>query len=108
MIKTMTLAAAARWAGVSPRMLGLMLTGRLIDSLSELEVDCTGLAPELVSSMPGRATGCDGERSGGHAERHSRRHSSPRQRTVLPSRGATEWGAVPPTQPVDGSGLMRR
>lgn len=61
MIKTMTLAAAARWAGVSPRMLGIMLTGRLIDSLSELEVDCTGLAPELVSLMPGRATGCDGD-----------------------------------------------
>lgn len=61
MLKTMTLAAAARWAGVSPRMLGIVLTGRLIDSLSELEVDCTGLAPELVSSMPGRATGCDGD-----------------------------------------------
>lgn len=61
MIKTMTLAAAARWAGVSPRMLGIVLTGRLIDSLSELEVDCTGLAPELVSSMPGRATGGDGD-----------------------------------------------
>lgn len=61
MIKTMTLAAAARWAGVSPRMLGIVLTGRLIDSLSELEVDCTGLAPELVSSMPGRATGRDGD-----------------------------------------------
>lgn len=61
MIQTMTLAAAARWAGVSPRMLGIVLTGRLIDSLSELEVDCTGLAPELVSSMPGRATGCDGD-----------------------------------------------
>lgn len=61
MIKTMTLAAAARWAGVSPRMPGIVLTGRLIDSLSELEVDCTGLAPELVSSMPGRATGCDGD-----------------------------------------------
>lgn len=73
MIKTMTLAAAARWAGVSPRMLGIMLTGRLIDSLSELEVDCTGLAPELVSSMPGRATGCDGNDES--AERRQRRGS---------------------------------
>lgn len=73
MIKTMTLAAAARWAGVSPRMLGIVLTGRLIDSLSELEVDCTGLAPELVSSMPGRATGCDGDDES--AERRQRRGS---------------------------------
>lgn len=69
----MTLAAAARWAGVSPRMLGIMLTGRLIDSLSELEVDCTGLAPELVNSMPGRATGCDGDDES--AERRQRRGS---------------------------------
>lgn len=73
MIKTMTLAAAARWAGVSPRMLGIVLTGRLIDSLSELEVDCTGLAPGLVSSMPGRATGCDGDDES--AERRQRRGS---------------------------------
>ena len=73
MLKTMTLAAAARWAGVSPRMLGIVLTGRLIDSLSELEVDCTGLAPELVSSMPGRATGCDGDDES--AERRQRRGS---------------------------------
>ena len=73
MLKTMTLAAAARWAGVSPRMLGIVLTGRLIDSLSELEVDCTGLAPELVSSMPGRSTGCDGDDES--AERRQRRGS---------------------------------
>lgn len=73
MLKTMTLAAAARWAGVSPRMPGIVLTGRLIDSLSELEVDCTGLAPELVSSMPGRATGCDGDDES--AERRQRRGS---------------------------------
>ena len=50
----MTIGAAARWAGVSPRMLGLMLTGRWIDPTSELDVDVTGLDLELVSSMPGK------------------------------------------------------
>lgn len=53
MMKTMTIGAAARWAGVSPRMLGLFLTGRLVDSLSEIDVDCDGLNPFLVASMPG-------------------------------------------------------
>ena len=49
----MTVGAAARWVGVSPRMLGFMLTGRLVDSLSEIDVDCDGLDPLLVASMPG-------------------------------------------------------
>lgn len=53
MIRTMTIGEAARWAGVSPRMLGLLLTGRLVDSLSEIDVDCDGLDPFLVASMPG-------------------------------------------------------
>ena len=50
----MTIGAAARWAGVSPRMLGLMLTGKLIDPTTELDVDVAGLDPEVVSSMPGK------------------------------------------------------
>lgn len=53
-LRTMTIGAAARWAGVSPRMLGLMLTGQWIDPTSELDVDVTGLDLELVSSMPGK------------------------------------------------------
>lgn len=57
MWKTMTIAQAARWAGVSPRMLGLMLTGRLVDSLSEIDVDIDGLPIELIRSMPGRLSG---------------------------------------------------
>lgn len=56
-MRTMTIAAAARWAGVSPRMLGLMLTGRMIDPNSEADVDCSGLSPELVATMPGREAG---------------------------------------------------
>ena len=65
MIKTMTLAAAARWAGVSPRMLGIMLTGRLIDSLSEIDLDTSGLSPELVATMPGREAGGSAVAAGG-------------------------------------------
>lgn len=53
----MTIGEAARWVGVSPRMLGLLLTGRLIDPLSEVDVDCSGLSPELVATMPGREAG---------------------------------------------------
>lgn len=56
-MKTMTIAHAARWAGVSPRMLGLMLTGRMTDSLSEIDVDVSGLPTELARSMPGRLSG---------------------------------------------------
>lgn len=56
-MKTMTIAQAARWVGVSPRMLGLMLTGRMVDSLSEIDVDVDGLEAELVSSMPGHLQG---------------------------------------------------
>ena len=56
-MRTMTIGEAARWAGVSPRMLGLMLAGRLIDPLSEVDVDCSGLSPELVATMPGREAG---------------------------------------------------
>lgn len=59
MLRTMTVGAAARWAGVSPRMLGLMLAGRLIDPTSELDVEVDGLPLEVVESMPGRpGVGC--------------------------------------------------
>ena len=50
-------------AGVSPRMLSLFLTGRVVDSLSEIDVDAEGLAPELVDSMPGQNTGMMGRSS---------------------------------------------
>lgn len=53
MLQTMTISEAARWAGVSPRMLGLMLTGLLIDPTSELDVETDGLPPEMVGSLPG-------------------------------------------------------
>lgn len=56
-MRTMTIGEAARWVGVSPRMLGLLLAGRLIDPLSEVDVDCSGLSPELVATMPGREAG---------------------------------------------------
>lgn len=56
-MRTMTIGAAARWAGVSPRMLSLFLTGRPVDPTSELDVDCSGLSPELVATMPGREAG---------------------------------------------------
>lgn len=59
MLRTMTVGDAARWAGVSPRMLGLMLAGRLIDPASELDVDVDGLPLDVIESMPGRpGVGC--------------------------------------------------
>ena len=59
MLRTMTLGDAARWAGVSPRMLGLMLAGRLIDPTSELDVEVDGLPLDVIESMPGRpGVGC--------------------------------------------------
>lgn len=61
-MRTMTIAQAARWAGVSPRMLSLLLTGRMVDSLSEIDVDVEGLDPELIRSMPGQSS-MDGEPS---------------------------------------------
>lgn len=54
MLKTMTLGQAARWVGISPRMLGLFLTGQLIDAISEIDVDVDGLRAELLESMPGQ------------------------------------------------------
>lgn len=57
MLQTMTVGDAARWAGVSPRMLGLMLTGRLIDPTSELDVEVDGLPLDVIKSMPGRRPG---------------------------------------------------
>ena len=60
-MRTMTIAQAARWAGISPRMLGLMLTGRMVDSLSEIDVEIDGLDSRLVASMPGRSISMDGE-----------------------------------------------
>lgn len=59
MMKTMTIDSAARWAAVSPRMLGLMLTGRMVDSLSEIDVDVDGLSSEIVASMPGVLSGAE-------------------------------------------------
>ena len=53
MLRTMTVGEAARWAGVSPRMLGLMLTGRFIDPTSELDLETEGLPPEMMTSLPG-------------------------------------------------------
>lgn len=88
MMKTMTIGAAARWVGVSPRMLGLFLTGRLVDSLSEIDVDCDGLDPFLVASMPGSG-----------AEDAPRTFPVDRARAAAngdSSRRATKWGAVPP------------
>lgn len=64
-MRTMTIGEAARWAGVSPRMLGLLLSGRLIDPLSEVDVDCSGLSPELVATMPGREAGGSAVAAGG-------------------------------------------
>lgn len=59
MLRTMTVGDAARWAGVSPRMLGLMLAGRLIDPTSELDLDVDGLPMEVINSLPGHpAVGC--------------------------------------------------
>ena len=59
MLRTMTVGDAARWAGVSPRMLGLMLAGRLIDPTSELDVEVDGLPLDVINSMPGRpGVGC--------------------------------------------------
>lgn len=59
MLRTMTVGDAARWAGVSPRMLGLMLAGRLIDPTSELDVEIDGLPLDVIESMPGRpGVGC--------------------------------------------------
>ena len=59
MLWTMTVGEAARWAGVSPRMLGLMLTGRLIDPTSELDIEVDGLPLDVTNSMPGRpGVGC--------------------------------------------------
>lgn len=53
MLQTTTIGEAARWAGVSPRMLGLMLTGLLIDPTSELDLDVDGLPMEVINSLPG-------------------------------------------------------
>ena len=59
MLRTMTVGEAARWAGVSPRMLGLMLTGRFIDPTSELDLETFGLDPAMMTSLPGHpAVGC--------------------------------------------------
>lgn len=59
MLRTMTIGEAARWAGVSPRMLGLMLTGLLIDPTSEMDVETFGLDPAMMTSLPGHpAVGC--------------------------------------------------
>ena len=59
MLRTMTIGEAARWAGVSPSILGLMLTGRMVDSLSEIDLDTSGLSPDLLETMPGHeAVGC--------------------------------------------------
>ena len=46
-------------------MLGLLLTGRLVDSLSEIDLDTSGLSPELVATMPGREAGGSAVAAGG-------------------------------------------
>lgn len=69
-MRTMTIGEAARWAGVSPRMLGLFLTGRLVDPTSEIDVDCSGLATELVASMPGREAGGSAVAAGDPVREH--------------------------------------
>lgn len=61
MLRTMTVGEAARWAGVSPRMLGLMLTGRFIDPTSELDLETEGLPPrddDFTAGAPGRGLRC--------------------------------------------------
>jgi len=63
----MTIAQAARWAGVSPMMLGLLLTGRMVDSLSEIALDTSGLSPDLLETMPGHEAGGSGVAAGGPA-----------------------------------------
>ena len=65
MLQTMTIGEAARWAGVSPRMLGLMLTGRMVDSLSEIDLDIFGLSPDLLETMPGHEAGGSAVAAGG-------------------------------------------
>lgn len=94
MMKTMTVGAAARWVGVSPRMLGFMLTGRLVDSLSEIDVDCDGLDPLLVASMPGSGAAVVPKTFSWQRARAAADGSS--------SRRATKWGAVPPDTVVSG------
>lgn len=64
-MRTMTIAQAARWAGVSPMMLGLLLTGRMVDSLSEIALDASGLSPDLLETMPGHEAGGSGVAAGG-------------------------------------------
>ena len=64
-MRTMTIAQAARWAGVSPMMLGLLLTGRMVDSLSEIALDTSGLSPDLLETMPGHEAGGSGVAAGG-------------------------------------------
>ena len=64
-MRTMTIAQAARWAGVSPMMLGLLLTGRIVDSLSEIDLDTSGLSPDLLETMPGHEAGGSAVAAGG-------------------------------------------
>lgn len=77
MLQTMTLGEAAIWAGVSPRMLGLMLTGRWIDPTSELDLETSGLPPEMTNSLPGHpAVGC-GVAAGAEAPAGGRHRAVP-------------------------------
>lgn len=46
-------------------MLGLLLTGRMVDSLSEIALDTSGLSPDLLETMPGHEAGGSGVAAGG-------------------------------------------
>ena len=88
MLQTMTLGEAARWAGVSPRMLGLMLTGRWIDPTSELDLETSGLPPEMVNSLPGHpAVGC-GVAAGAEVPAGGRHRAVPETQSPAPGDSA--------------------
>lgn len=90
MLRTMTVGAAARWAGVSPRMLGLMLAGRLIDPCSELDVDVDGLPLDVIESMPGRpGVGC-GVAAGAEVPAGGRHREVPETQSPAPGASADE------------------
>lgn len=98
MLQTMTLGAAARWAGISPRMLGLMLTGWWIDPTSELDLETGGLPPEMVNSLPGHPAAFCGVAAGAEAPVSGRQPEAPEE-TEAPGASARE---VHPATEEDG------
>ena len=96
MLQTMTLGEAARWAGVSPRMLGLMLTGRWIDPTSEMDLETEGLDPAMINSLPGHpAVGC-GVAAGAEAPAGGRQPEVPDE--CHPVHGASAREVHPATE----------